>query len=137
MCMGTRDTLNSRHGRVDKLDMADEIGRDGVSQGADGLCAGLVVLEDGELRIEQLVRLADGDRERQPVAGGGDRLRGDVVLGEPSVDGLNGLWLRCDERFHLQAKLTNEHKHFTKMAVRNNEPLPSSGVARAGRCLVC
>ena len=87
--------------------MRREVSGDGVRERAHGLLASLGVLEHGELGTQELVRLADWDAEREPVARGGDGLRGDVVLLEPSIDSLNGLGLGCKERLGLGTILSD------------------------------
>ena len=87
--------------RVDEVEVALELGRDGVREGADGLRAGLVVRVDGEVGVEEVVGLADGDLKREPVAGRGDRLRVDVVLLQPSVDGIHAFLRGRDELLDL------------------------------------
>ena len=81
--------------------MALELGRDGVREGADGLRAGLVVRVDGEVGVEEVVGLADGDLKREPIAGRGDSLRVDVVLLQPSVDGIYAFLRGRDELLNL------------------------------------
>lgn len=71
-----------------QIEVALEIGGNGVREGADGLEAGLVVGVDGEVRVEELVGLADREFEGKPAASRGG-LGGDVILGEPGVDGID------------------------------------------------
>ena len=87
--------------RVDEVEVALELGRDGVREGADGLRAGLVVRVDGEVGVEEVVGLADGDLKREPIAGRGDSLRVDVVLLQPSVDGIYAFLRGRDELLNL------------------------------------
>ncbi len=87
-----------------------ELSGDGVRQGADSLEARLVVREHGEVGIEELVGLADGHLERQPVAGGRDGLRSETVLSEPGVDGVDRLGARSDELLNLQMLVSKLRK---------------------------
>ena len=81
--------------------MAFQAVGNGVAQCANGPLVGTGVSKEREVGIEHLVRLADGDREAQPVAGRG-RLRGfDVVLLQPSHHSVDGLLLRRNEALHL------------------------------------
>ena len=81
--------------------MSRELGRKRICERTDDLFAGLVVRKDSEVRAEELVRLAHRDLEREPVPGGGDRLRGDAVLRKPSIDRVNALLLRSNKLLDL------------------------------------
>ena len=95
--------VGERHRGVDKVEVALELSRDRVREGADGLEARVLVLEDGEVGVEELVGLADGDLEREPVTGGRDGLGGDAVLLQPGVDSVDAVLRRSDELVHLWA----------------------------------
>ena len=81
--------------------MALEVGGEGVRERTDGLFAGRLVGVDGEVGIEQLVRLAHRHLEREPAAGGGSGGRGDVVLRQPCVDSIDALLRGRDDVLHL------------------------------------
>lgn len=91
-----------------------QLSGDRVRQGPDGLEAGLVVGEHGEVGVEELVGLADGHLERQPVAGGRDGLRSETVLGEPGVDSGDRRGTGSDELFDLHTVVSQLRKETWK-----------------------
>lgn len=82
--------------------MALELGGDGVRQGSDDLATGRVVVKDGELGTEELVRLADGNLDGYPVPGRRDRRPAEAVGGEPRIDGGDALRIGRDVSLNLQ-----------------------------------
>ena len=68
---------------------------------ADGLHARRVVRVDREVGVEELVRLAHGHLEREPLARRRDVLRDNVVLREPRVDGVDARLARRNELLDL------------------------------------
>lgn len=81
---GRRDI---RRRRVHGPDVRLELGGHRVLERAHGLLAALGVREDGELGVEERVRLAHGHAERDPVARGRDVPRVDAVRAQPRADG--------------------------------------------------
>lgn len=67
--MEVRNLRNSRDSGVDKVEMANELCGNGVAQGANGLLAGVGVLEHGEFGVQKFVGLADRDGHAEPVSG--------------------------------------------------------------------
>lgn len=71
--------------------MTDEINRDRVCQGTDGRYTALFVREGGELGVEELVRLSDGDAELEQVTSRSRLLGSNVVRRKPCIDGISRL----------------------------------------------
>ena len=70
--------------------MTDKIRRNRVRKRADALLPARAVREDGEVRVKELVRLADGHFEGEPIAGRGERRSTQLVLAQPCVYGGDG-----------------------------------------------
>lgn len=70
---------------MNEINVSRKIRRYRVRQRANDLLAGLLVREDSEVRAEHLVRLADRNREREPLSSGRDSLCRDTVIREESV----------------------------------------------------
>ena len=102
---------NSRDCRVDEVDMGHKICRHGVRKRAHSLVASLGMLEDGELRAEERVRLANWNAESKPVASWRDSLRSDAILLEPGVDCLHGLRLGRKELLSLRVEIWSASRH--------------------------
>ena len=81
--------------------MALELGRNRVRERAHSLHTGVVVLEHGEVSIEEVVGLADWNLEREPVARRGDSLGRDPVLLQPCIDSVNARLCGSDELLYL------------------------------------
>lgn len=81
--------------------MAKQLSWDRVAERADDLLASVGVGEDLEVGIEQLVRLADGQRDTEPVASGRDGLRGKSCTLEPGINGVDTLGSGSNELFNL------------------------------------
>ena len=76
--------LDLHDGWVDKVHVTLQALRERVRERADeSRVGGVLVREGGEIRVEQAVRLADGDVDADPVACRGDRGRVQAVLLEP------------------------------------------------------
>lgn len=86
---------------VDKVEMALQLSGDGVRERARELLAGLCVLEDGEVGVEERVCLADRDGEGEPVTSGGDCLGFDVVRRQELIDEGYGVVGGLDELLDL------------------------------------
>lgn len=80
--------------------------RDRVGERAGELGAGLGVVEDGEVCLEQGVGLADGDGKLKPIASGRNSLRRNIVGREPLLNQRNGLSRRRNEGLDLN-KISN------------------------------
>ena len=70
--------------------MTDKIRRNRVRKRADALLPTRAVREDGEVRVKELVRLADGYFDGKPVAGRGEGRSIESVLAQPCVYGGDG-----------------------------------------------
>ena len=95
----------SRDCWVDEVDMGHKIRRHGVRKRAHSLVASLGMLEDGELRAEERVRLANWNAESKPVASWRDGLCSDAILSKPGVDCLHGLRLGRKELLSLRVDI--------------------------------
>ena len=80
-----------RYGRVDHLDVTDEIGGDRVCQGTDGRYTALLVREGRKLGVEELVRLCDGGAELEQITSRGRLLGSNIVRREPRIHGISRL----------------------------------------------
>lgn len=76
--------------------MALELGGDRVRQRPDKLTTSGVVVEDGELGAEKLVRFADRHLDGDPVPGGRDGRPAEAVGSEPRIDGGDAVLLGRD-----------------------------------------
>ena len=74
-----------------QVEVTDKIRRNRVRKRADALLPARAVREDGEVRVKELVRLADGHFEGEPLAGRGERRSTEFVLAQPCVDGVDGI----------------------------------------------
>lgn len=102
---------------MNEIDVRLEVSRDGVGEGPDGRLAGLLVGEDGEVGVEEVVRLADRDGEAEPVSGGGDGLGGDAVLSEPRVDCSNAVRGRRYELLDLKSAGSTPYSGYRRRRV--------------------
>lgn len=87
--------------RVDELDVLGKVRGHRVRHGDDALGAGVLVLEDVELCVEDVVRLADGEVEGEPVTRWRDGRGRDIVLLEESVHRVQRLLRWCNEGLDL------------------------------------
>ena len=78
-----------------------EIRRNGILHGTDDLGACCAVGENGEVGVEELIGFADWNRELEPVSGGGDGARVNVVLLQPRIDRIDSLSGGLDEALDL------------------------------------
>ena len=79
-----------RHCGVNQVEVIDKVRRNRVRKRADTLLPARAVREHGEVRVEELVRLADRHFEGEPVAGRRERRSTELVLAQPCVDGVDG-----------------------------------------------
>lgn len=86
---------------MNKVKVAVKLLGDGVTQRTDRLLASIGVLVDREVGVKELVGLAHGDRDTEPVSGGRNSSSRDSNFLEPSVHGIDGLLGRSDELFDL------------------------------------
>lgn len=85
-----------------QLDVALESRRDRVRQSTDGSFAGLRMSESVEVSIEELVGLADGNLDREPIASRGDGGCLQVVIREPLVDNVDGVLSGLNKGLNLE-----------------------------------
>lgn len=90
-----------RDGWMYQIQMAHQVSRDGVCERADGLKSGTDVREDGIVRGEDLVRLADGNLYRKPVACWGRDGRIQPIQAEPAIHSSNTVQGRGHESLYL------------------------------------
>lgn len=65
--------------------------RDGVFKSSNGFLPAFNVRKDREVGIEELIRLGDGNRERNPISSIGDGLELNVIFRQPLGHGGGGL----------------------------------------------
>lgn len=93
--------VNIRNGGVDKVEMANEISRDRIAKGADGLLAACNMGVHFEGGVKELVGLAHGHGDAKPIASRRDGLCSQVSILEPRVDSLDALGSRRYELLNL------------------------------------
>ena len=76
--------------------MTLEVDRNRIGQCPNELLATSIMRVNVKIGIEQLVGVLNGESEFEPIIGGVDRLRGDAIVSQPSVDGIRSFRRRPD-----------------------------------------